>query len=67
MCAPSACAQVLGEAMDSNGDGVIDRGEWIDFITSQAREVGERPMLKLMQILNHALQPMWRTNGYGPY
>jgi hypothetical protein len=67
LLAPSACAQVVGEAMDSNGDGVIDRGEWIDFITSQAREVGERPMLKLMQILNHALQPMWRTNGYGPY
>ena len=53
--------------MDSNGDGLIDRGEWIEFITAQAREVGERPMLKLMQVLNVQMQPMWRTNGYGPY
>lgn len=74
LCLPSssllssrASKQVVAEAMDSNDDGLIDRGEWIDFIAAQARKVGERPMLKLMQLLNVHLQPMWRANGYGPY
>ena len=56
---PAIAKKVVGSVIDTNGDGVVDRGEWVDFITKQAAENGERPMLKLMQILGKRLDAVW--------
>jgi len=47
------------EAIDSDGNGSIDRAEWIEYVTSQAHRHGERPMLKLMQLLGKRINDMW--------
>ena len=56
---PAIAEKVVGSVLDTDGDGVVDRGEWIDFITKHAGEVGERPMLKLMQVLSKRLAMKW--------
>jgi hypothetical protein len=56
---PAIADKVVGHALDTDGDGVVDRGEWVDFITKQAAEYGERPMLKLMQVLGKRLATKW--------
>ena len=58
---PLPAPKVVGSALDSDGDGVISRGEWIAFITKQAHANGERPMLKLMQVLSKQLASMWKN------
>ena len=48
------------EKIDTDGSGQIDRAvEWIDYVTREAREHGERPMLKLMKILSKRVNDMW--------
>lgn len=57
---PAIADEVVGNALDTDGDGVISRAEWVAFITKQAHQNGERPMLKLMQVLAKQLATMWR-------
>ena len=47
------------ENIDTDGNGTIDRAEWIDYVTREAREHGERPMLKLMKLLGKRVNDMW--------
>jgi len=47
------------EKIDTDGNGTIDRAEWIDYVTREAREHGERPMLKLMKLLGKRVNDMW--------
>ena len=47
------------EKIDTEGNGQIDRAEWIDYVTREARAHGERPMLKLMQLLGKRVNDMW--------
>ena len=56
---PAIAEKVVGSILDTDGDGVVDRGEWVDFITKQAAQNGERPMLKLMQTLGKRLATKW--------
>ena len=58
-CTPALAKKITGAALDTDGDGVIDRGEWIAFVTEQAHTHGERPVLKLMQMLAKQLETMW--------
>ena len=48
------------EKIDTDGNGQIDRAEWIDYVTREARAHGERPMLKLMKVLTKQLACMWK-------
>ena len=57
---PAFANKVISAAIDTDGDGVVDRGEWIAFVTQQAKASGERPMLKLMQLLGKQLDKCWR-------
>ena len=54
-----AFAEQLCASIDTDGSGDVDRVEWINFITQQARRHGERPMLKLMQVLGKQLDKLW--------
>ena len=54
-----AFAQQICSNIDTDGSGDVDRVEWINFITQQARQHGERPMLKLMQVLGKQLDKLW--------
>ena len=57
---PAFAEKVVGSVIDTDGDGVVDRREWVDFITRQAaKNGGERPMLKLMQMLGKRLDAVW--------
>ena len=49
----------LYSQLDTDNSGDVDRVEWITFITQQARIHGERPMLKLMQVLGKQLDQLW--------
>ena len=61
LCAPRRRADraMTWEKIDTDGNGTIDRAEWIDYVTREAREHGERPMLKLMKILSKRVNDMW--------
>ena len=56
---PAFAEKIIGTELDKNGDGIIDRAEWIAFITQTARVSGERPMLQLMKILGKKLEDCW--------
>ena len=57
---PSFADKVMGSAIDEDGSGDIDRVEWINFVTRQANVHGERPMLRLLQLLKKELNKQWR-------
>lgn len=54
-----AFAEGICGGIDTDNSGDVDRGEWVTFITEQARAYGERPMLKLMQVLGKQLDKLW--------
>lgn len=56
---PAFAAKFTGSCIDTDGSGDVDRGEWLDFVLKAARENGERPMLKLMQLIGKQLADQW--------
>jgi len=47
------------EKIDTDGNGTIDRNEWVAYVIREARVHGERPMLRLMQVLAKNVNDMW--------
>ena len=47
------------ENIDTDGNGHIDRAEWMEYVTREARAHGERPMLKLIQLLKKRINDLW--------
>jgi hypothetical protein len=57
---PAIADQVVGSALDTDGDGVISRTEWLNFVIEMARKHSEKAMLKLMQVLSKELAKKWK-------
>lgn len=55
---PRIADKVVGSALDTNGDGIISRPEWIDFVLLEVKENGEKAMLQLMKVLAKQLECM---------
>lgn len=55
---PAIADKVVGQVLDTNGDGIISRTEWIEFILREVEENGEKAMLRLMQVLSKQLEAM---------
>ena len=58
-----AFAEQIALGIDTDGSGDVDRVEWITFVTQQAKQHGERPMLKLMQVLGKQLADCWQPGA----
>ena len=53
---PSFAEKAVAAVLDTDGDGLISRSEWINFVINESHAHGEAPMLKLMQTLATLLQ-----------
>merc|ERR1719387_2136259 len=62
---PAFAANVNLQAMDKDGNGLVDREEWISWVAAQARASGERPMKELMKVITHRVGDDWKETQGG--
>ena len=56
---PGFAEQIVSRVKDKDGDGVVSRPEWIDFVIAQSKEKGERPVQKLLRVIARELARRW--------
>ena len=52
-------AAFLISGIDTDGNGLIDRVEWVNFVAKQSKVYGERGMFKLLQTMRNEMDQKW--------
>ena len=60
---PEFADKLLFDEIDTDGNGQIDRIEWITFIANQSKVYGERGMFKLLQTIRKEMDENWSLPG----
>ena len=60
---PDFADKLLFDEIDADGNGKIDRVEWVDFIAKQTKIYGERAMFKLLQTIRKEMDQSWSLPG----
>lgn len=56
---PDFADKLLFEEIDTDGNGSVDRVEWINFVAKQSHHYGERAMFKLLQTIRTQMDERW--------
>ena len=56
---PGFADKLLFSGIDTDGNGLIDRVEWVNFVAKQSKVYGERGMFKLLQTMRNEMDQKW--------
>jgi hypothetical protein len=60
---PDFADKLLFDEIDADGNGQVDRIEWVNFVTRQSQVYGERAMFKLLQTIRKEMDQSWSLPG----